>query len=168
MENYSAENLVKLLIEKEKTLAVAESLTGGMVATKICDIAGASRVFLEGVVSYSEESKMKRLSVSELSLEKSSAVSEDVCLQMAYGVRSYLDADYGISTTGVAGPDDFDKDGNPKGLFFVGISCRNKTEVFKFKTFGDRNYIREFATNKALETAYKIICKENGENYEND
>ena len=149
--------LVQWLKGKNQTLATAESLTGGLLASSICDIPGASRVFLEGIVAYSEASKKFRLDVSENDLKSHSPVSEQVCRQMAEGVKKSLGADYGISTTGVAGPDDFDDHGNPRGLFYIGIALPNETKIFCFREEGSREEIRRRATELALEMAlYEI------------
>ena len=155
-KNFSKQ-LIELLLEKKKTLATAESLTGGMVASYLCDISGASGVFPEGMICYSERSKMLRLGVSDKDLKEFSAVSEQVAYQMAKGAREGLNTDFAISTTGVAGPDDFDSGGNPKGLFYIGIATRDEVEVFRFLERGERNEIRKKAALIAIELLYKKV-----------
>lgn len=149
--------LVKKLIEQNRTLAIAESLTGGMICSNICSVSGASKVFLEGIICYNEKSKIMRLGVREEEIEKYSTVSEQVASQMSEGVRKLLQTDIGIATTGVAGPDDYDCYGNPKGLFYISISTDDETKVFKFHEDGSRDEIRELATLFALEKCLEII-----------
>lgn len=144
------EQLVEKLRNKKWTLATAESLTGGLLASKICEVSGASDVFAEGLVTYSNKSKVKRLGVKESSIEKYSPVSREVAEEMARGARKCLGADIGLSTTGVAGPDNFDSDGNPKGLFYVALSYGDTVISKKFNVEGSRNEIREQAAECAL------------------
>lgn len=159
-ENYS-QALIDFLKKRSQTIVTAESLTGGKIASYLCDIAGASKVFLEGIVSYSSDSKKFRLNVLSSDLEKFSSVSEQVAYQMAKGAREGLDADYAISTTGVAGPDETDSDGNPRGLFFVGFASREFVEVRRFQTEGTREEIREEAALSAIAFALEKISDEN-------
>ena len=98
------DSVARLLVERSATLAVAESCTGGRIAAQIVEKEGASRFFLCGVVSYSNESKSKILGVSAESIERYGAVSRQVAEQMAEGVRRISGADYGVATTGIAGP----------------------------------------------------------------
>lgn len=98
------DSVARLLVERDATLAVAESCTGGRIAAQIVEKEGASRFFLCGVVSYSNESKSKILGVSAESIERYGAVSRQVAEQMAEGVRRISGADYGVATTGIAGP----------------------------------------------------------------
>lgn len=98
------DSVARLIVERNATLAVAESCTGGRIAAQIVEKEGASRFFLCGVVSYSNESKSKILGVSAESIERYGAVSRQVAEQMAQGVRRISGADYGVATTGIAGP----------------------------------------------------------------
>lgn len=149
--------VVKVLIDLEQTLAIAESITGGMLASNICSVPGASQIFLDGVVSYSNQSKIIRLGVSEKTLLNYSSVSENCAAEMAKGVRKALNANVGISTTGVAGPEEFDKDGNPRGLFYIGISTDKINKVYEFKVDLDREKTRSFAVQKALEILLELM-----------
>ncbi|MEU6658670.1 CinA family protein [Streptomyces sp. NPDC046821] len=110
---------LRLLAERGQTLAVAESLTGGLVAAEITSVPGASRVFRGSVTSYATELKRDVLGVDGTLLAERGAVDPDVAQQMATGVRRALGADWGISTTGVAGPDE--QDGQPVGTVFVAV-----------------------------------------------
>jgi PncC family amidohydrolase len=99
-----AETVVKQLIRAGKTVAVAESLTGGGLGAAITEIAGSSEVFLGGITTYSDASKTKLLDVPKKLITKHTAVSEEVAKEMATSARNLFKTDYAISTTGVAGP----------------------------------------------------------------
>lgn len=162
IHEYSKE-VIERLIDKKQTLAVAESLTGGLLTSALCDISGASKVLMEGIVSYSEQSKQYRLGVHDETLKRFSPVSEQTAREMALGVRASLDTDFALATTGVAGPGEFDDRGNPKGLFFIALATRTTVEVFRFQETGDRRTIREKASQYALRLLYdKLISSERG------
>ena len=112
-------NIVELLKEQKKTLATAESLTGGLVADAVVSIAGASEVFLGGIVSYTDGVKASLLGVRAETLSAHTAVSAEVAREMADGVRRLIGSDYAISTTGLAGPAG-GSDGKPVGTRFCG------------------------------------------------
>ena len=113
------------------------------------DYPGASEVFLDGVVSYSNESKVKRLGVSQETLDKYGAVSEETAREMAEGVIKAMDADVGVSSTGVAGPGG-GTDEKPVGLIYVAVSIKGKTTVKKLNLKGGRNKIRNRVVTEAL------------------
>ncbi|MEW2318787.1 CinA family protein [Streptomyces bauhiniae] len=117
--NPTATELVRLLKVNGETLAVAESLTGGLVAAEITSVPGASQVFRGSVTAYATELKHRLLGVDAALLERSGAVDPQVAAQMAAGVREALGADWGIATTGVAGPDP--QDGQPVGTVYVAV-----------------------------------------------
>ncbi|MFF9376786.1 CinA family protein [Streptomyces griseoluteus] len=117
--NPTATELVRLLTVNGETLAVAESLTGGLVAAEITSVPGASQVFRGSVTAYATELKHRLLGVDAGLLERSGAVDPQVAAQMAAGVREALGADWGIATTGVAGPDP--QDGQPVGTVYVAV-----------------------------------------------
>lgn len=143
------EAVIKELVKRNLTLASAESCTGGLIAGKIVDYPGASEVFLDGVVSYSNESKVKRLGVSQETLDKYGAVSEKTAREMAEGVIKAMDADVGVSSTGVAGPGG-GTDEKPVGLIYVAVSIKGKTTVKKLNLKGGRNKIRNRVVTEAL------------------
>ena len=143
------EAVIKELVKRNLTLASAESCTGGLIAGKIVDYPGASEVFLDGVVSYSNESKVKRLGVSQETLDKYGAVSEETAREMAEGVIKAMDADVGVSSTGVAGPGG-GTDEKPVGLIYVAVSIKGKTTVKKLNLKGGRNKIRNRVVTEAL------------------
>lgn len=115
-----AEVVGKLLVDKNLTIATAESCTGGMLSNEITDIAGSSRYMLGGVVAYSNDVKKNLLGVSQNSLNQYGAVSKAVALQMAKGVAKHLGADIGVSTTGIAGPGGGTEE-KPVGLVWMGF-----------------------------------------------
>ena len=121
-----AEKAILKLKERNKTLALAESCTGGWLSKIITDVSGASAVYQGGICSYSNEVKMKVLGVKEETLNTFGAVSEQVAVQMAEGARKTLNSDIGIGITGIAGPLS-DNTAKPVGLIYVAISNENKT-----------------------------------------
>ncbi|MCB9068130.1 MAG: competence/damage-inducible protein A [Calditrichae bacterium] len=128
----------KLLKSQNLTLSVAESCTGGLIQQQITSVAGSSDYFSGGVVSYSNESKIKLLGVSPAALEKYGAVSEIVAQQMAEGIRQSLGTDFGISTTGIAGPGGGTAE-KPVGLIFIGLATPDGTVVRQFNLGKDRH-----------------------------
>ncbi|BAU86495.1 competence-damage inducible protein [Streptomyces laurentii] len=115
-----AARVLELLAERDHTLAVAESLTGGLVAAELTGVPGASRSFLGSVTAYATPLKERLLGVDGALLAERGAVDAEVALQMAAGVRALLGADWGIATTGVAGPDP--QDGQPVGTVYVAVA----------------------------------------------
>ena len=140
--------------KKPLTISTAESCTGGMVASKLIEVPGISENFIESIVSYSNEAKIKRLKVKKETLEKYGAVSEEVAREMLAGLKT----DIGISTTGIAGPGGGTKD-KPVGLVYIGIKVKNEVKVFKRELKGDRNKIRQRAMMHALYNLLKILSK---------
>lgn len=143
--------LVRRLSAQGLTLAAAESCTGGLIAKRVTDVAGSSSVFMGGCVTYTNEIKQRLLGVETQTLEKYTAVSEQVAMQMAMGVRERLGADIGVSTTGYAGPTGGDAD-NPVGTVYVGVCTEKGTKVTRFSFSGmrSRDYIRTLAASNAL------------------
>lgn len=160
MENLRYE-IIELLRLKNLTLASAESCTGGLVAKMITDVAGCSDVFEGGVVSYSNDVKMKLLGVKPKTLEKHGAVSGETAKEMALGVRRACMADIGISTTGIAGPTGGTAE-KPVGTVYIGISFGDicESELLSINPEYSREKIRNVAAQKILELLYKKI-KEN-------
>ncbi|MFI7502636.1 CinA family protein [Streptomyces sp. NPDC049687] len=117
--NSTATDVVRLLTVRGETLAVAESLTGGLVAADITSVPGASKAFRGSVTAYATELKQELLGVDAGLLAARGAVDPQVAAQMAAGVRKALGADWGLATTGVAGPDP--QDGQPVGTVFVAV-----------------------------------------------
>jgi nicotinamide-nucleotide amidase len=144
------EVVVKLLIEKGITIAVAESCTGGMISARIVNVPGVSKVFKEGIIAYSNESKIKRLNISEETLKKYGAVSKECALEMARNVALISGADIGLSSTGIAGPEGGTSD-KPVGLVYLGLYMNGVENYKELKLSGDRNRIRLYTTINALD-----------------
>lgn len=151
-----AERLLHRLKERGRTLATAESCTGGGIGHALTAIPGSSAVYLGGVISYTNGVKQRLLGVSGEILERASAVSSETAEAMARGVRSAIGADVGISVTGLAGPDS-DGSGKPVGLVYVG-ACDGKTTLVREHVFpGGREAVRDQAIRAALELALELI-----------
>lgn len=149
-DNIPIEEVVsKILVEKNLTIATAESCTGGLVSSTLINYPGISSVFMEGCVTYSNESKINRLGVSENTLIKYGAVSEETAREMAEGIAKNLNTNVAISTTGIAGPGGGTTD-KPVGLVYIGIYINGKTTVKKYILQGNRQDIRLRATKNAL------------------
>lgn len=146
--NALAARAVALLRDRGLTVATAESCTGGMIAAAITDVAGASRVFGTGVVSYSCDCKMKLLGVSAATLEAEGAVSAATAAGMAEGVRRVADAAIGVSVTGEAGP--IAAEHHPVGTVFIGLSDGEGTVTEEHHFEGDRAAIRRQAATAVL------------------
>ena len=144
-----ATRAVALLRDRGLTVATAESCTGGMVAAAITDVAGASRVFGTGVVSYSCDCKMKLLGVSAATLEAEGAVAAATAAQMAEGVRRIADAAVGVSVTGEAGP--VAAENHPVGTVFIGLADERGTVTEEHHFAGDRTAIRRQAAVAVLD-----------------
>lgn len=157
MEN--AEKLVNLLIEKKLHITTAESCTGGMVASRIVDVANASKVFNVAYVTYANEAKEKYLNVDSKTIEKYGVVSEEVTKQMALGALKEANADISIVTSGIAGPTG-GAEYKPVGMvcFGVGIKDNVYTSTKYFGNIG-RNKVRSMATEYIIDFAIKLIEK---------
>lgn len=143
------ETVAKLLVEKNLTIAVSESCTGGMVSSTLIDYPGISQVFMEGCVTYSNEAKMSRLGVKKETLDNFGAVSTETAIEMAKGVAMNLKTNVGLSTTGIAGPGGGTTE-KPVGLVYIGLYINGKTKVKKLNLAGSREKIRVKATKEAL------------------
>jgi nicotinamide-nucleotide amidase len=145
------EIVVELLTKRNETLAVAESCTGGYLASCITNVSGSSAVFLEGNVTYSNEAKIRALGVPGLLIERLGAVSEEVAAAMAEGSRARSGASYALSTTGVAGPTGGTEE-KPVGTVFIGLaSAMGSTEVQKLFYPSDRLTFKQVVTQRALD-----------------
>jgi PncC family amidohydrolase len=143
------EDIGELLTERGQTLAIAESLTGGLVTSLVTDIPGSSAYLLEGVVAYANGSKIERLGVSEDTLIAHGAVSEEVACEMAEGVRSVMGADWGISTTGIAGPTG-DTEDKPLGLVYYAVASSRGTAVRRAVFPGTRLEVKRASAEAVL------------------
>lgn len=143
--------VVELLTKRNETVAVAESCTGGCLANRITNVSGSSAVFLEGNVTYSNEAKIRTLSVPASLIERFGAVSEEVAAAMAEGARKRAGATYALSTTGVAGPTG-GTDEKPVGTVFIGVtSAAGSTDVQKVFYPTDRLTFKQVISQRALD-----------------
>ena len=158
-----AERLNALLGDGDETLATAESLTGGLVGSRVTDVPGASAYFDRGFVTYTYDAKRELLGVSRESLDAHGAVSEPVVREMAAGARDRADADWAVATTGIAGPTG-GTDEKPVGLVWFGVAhaapwgtgesfVRTERAVFD----GDRDAVKRGAAERALDALVRAI-----------
>lgn len=155
MQTFDTSALVALLAERGLTLSTAESCTGGMIASAIVDVPGASAVFAGGAVTYTEAVKTSLLGVPEDVIRERGVVSRDVAALMAEGARRRLGTDLAVSTTGAAGPGGGTPEA-PVGRVYIGVALESKTVVFREDIPGDREAVRRGATKKAIR--YLCAC----------
>ena len=130
----------QLLSERHRTLALAESCTGGLISHRITGIAGSSAYYLGGVTSYANDVKVKLLGVTPATLEKYGAVSQETALEMSHGIRERIGADFGLSVTGIAGPSGGTPE-KPVGTVWISIAQAKNHEARLFQFHGDRERI---------------------------
>ena len=149
-------SLVKILIKKKIKISFAESCTGGLLTSSITSISGASKVFNLGLVTYSNQAKIKVLKVNKNIIRKYGAVSHECCLAMVNNLSKISKTKINVSITGIAGPNGGTKQ-KPVGLVYIGIKKGNKTQInkcfFKSKT---RSSIQKAAVKKALKLVVRI------------
>ena len=149
--------IINLLKRKKLNLAIAESCTGGMLSSAITSVSGSSKVFLMGLVTYSNQAKINLLKISKTIIKKNGAVSFHCCLAMVNNLSKISKAKICISITGIAGPKGGSKQ-KPVGLVFVGIKVKKKVTINKF-IFANkgRSYIQKETVKKALGLLIKLI-----------
>jgi nicotinamide-nucleotide amidase len=149
--------LVRLLTERKQTLALAESCTGGFLADQITNVPGASKVFIGGYVTYSNEEKIRSLGVSPESIEKFGAVSQQVVSEMAEGLRARTGATHGMATTGIAGPTGGSEE-KPVGTVFVALGSENQpVQCEKFFFPSDRETFKQLVAQRAFDLLRKRL-----------
>ena len=146
----------RMLKKKGKTLSLAESCTGGLIASKITNVPGSSDYLLEGLVTYSNAAKTRLLGIKPDILRRYGAVSEPTALKMARGALTRSGSDWAVSVTGIAGPSGGTKE-KPVGTVCFGIASKKGARAFTEKLFGDRNQIRERAALSALDALRRAI-----------
>ncbi len=154
-----AQELTETLIKKHRTIATAESCTGGLISKMITDAAGASEVFHCGVCSYSNDIKESILGVKRETLEKYGAVSSQTALEMAQGVRRIAGADIGLSTTGIAGPGGGSAD-KPVGLVYIGLCTERASDFIRMELWDvavTRDEVRNLSAAAAVLAVYKSL-----------
>lgn len=152
------EKIVKEMQEKNYTITTAESCTGGLLAGRILNVSGASAVYNEGHITYSNEAKERLLGVSHETLETYGAVSKETAAEMARGAALAAKADIGLSTTGIAGPTGGTLK-KPVGLVYVGCYYHGKVTVEECHFIGDREQNRNAAVTAALQLLWKTLSK---------
>ncbi len=150
--------LVRLLKKHELTVATAESCTGGLLAARIVNVAGASDVFKEGFVTYSNKAKRKHLDVSKSTLKKYGAVSRETAREMAIGGAFATDSDICVSITGIAGPDGGTEE-KPVGLVYMACCFKDQVAVEKYQFKGNRHKVREHAAVRALDLVRRTVLE---------
>lgn len=150
-----ATTVVNQLKKSGKTLAVAESLTGGGLGAAITEVAGSSEVFLGGITTYSDLSKTKLLEVPKKMITKHTAVSEEVAKEMAASARTLFKSDYAISTTGVAGPGK--AYGKTAGTVWLAVASKKEVIAIELSISGDRATVRNATIESALATFSRIL-----------
>ncbi len=150
------EKLVSLLRDKKMTITTVESCTGGMVASKIVNVSGASYVFNEGFITYANSAKEKYAGVLAETLDMYGAVSSQVAMEMAEGAARKTGADVAVSVTGIAGPNGGTKE-KPVGLVYIGCFVCGKTYYKECHFEGDRPEIREKSANEAIKFATSLV-----------
>jgi len=150
------EEIARALLERKWWIATAESCTGGLLAHTLTNIPGSSAYFRGGVVSYSNEVKMKVLGVKRGTLEQYGAVSEQTAREMAEGVKNLMEVDVAVATTGIAGPGGGTPE-KPVGLVYIGLATPEGVEVKRFLFNGDRLYNKEQFCNAALNMVLEYL-----------
>ncbi len=146
------------LRKRELQLAVAESCTGGLIGHRLTNVPGSSDYFLGGVITYANEAKVNLLGVSPATLAIHGAVSKECALEMAQGVRSALQADIGLSVTGIAGPSGGTSE-KPVGTVWIGLSSPQGEHARHFLWTGDRLAVKEQSAQAALDILWRYLQK---------
>jgi nicotinamide-nucleotide amidase len=147
-----------LLYLRKKTIAIAASCTGGLISHRLTNVAGSSHYFLGSIIAYSNKVKRDRLGVKKTTLEKYGAVSEQVAIEMAKGIKKIIRSDLGLGVTGIAGPTGA-TEGKPIGLVYIALVHQDTTEVKEFKFRGERTTIKGKAANAAFDMVRKHLLK---------
>lgn len=140
----------KSLIKNKKTIAVAESCTGGLLSSLLTQISGGSQYFILGIIAYSNKEKQRILKIPSVLILRKGAVSKEVAIIMAESVRKLAKTDFGIGVTGIAGP----TGGTPQkpiGTVFIAVDAKNKKICKEFHFIGNRNTVKKKAVLKSLE-----------------
>ena len=150
-------SLVKKLIKKKLKISFAESCTGGLLASSITSISGASKIFNIGLITYSNQAKIKFLKVNKNIIKKYGAVSEECCTSMVKNLSKISNAQINVSITGIAGPKGGTKQ-KPVGLVYIGIKKANKIQIIKcFFKNKKRSSIQRATVKKALNLILRVI-----------
>lgn len=143
------EKVSQSLINKKKTLAIAESCTGGLLSNRFTNIPGSSNFLKLGIIAYSNEAKITLLKIPEILIQKNGAVSQQVAIAMAQNVRKILNTDFGIGITGIAGPTGGTKK-KPLGLTYIAVNTELETLCLKCLFPGNRTSVKSQAATQTL------------------
>lgn len=158
MSDGTEKDIKALLVQEGLTLAIAESVTGGLISNLVTDVSGCSLYYKGGVVSYSNEAKMRVLGVKKETLEAYGAVSEQTVREMAEGVRELMEADIGLADSGIAGPTGATPQ-KPVGLFYIGLATKEGTTVERHTFSGNRLENKRLAAEAALSMLKKYLVQ---------
>ena len=150
-----AKSVIKALIKQRKSICVAESITGGGLGQVLTQIPGSSKVFIGGVITYSDELKVSELGVSKGDLKKYTAVSEEIAISMAKGALKRFKTDFAVSTTGVAGPGA--AYGQKAGTAWIGVASKKEAFAINLALSGKRDVIRHAIITSALAALERIL-----------
>ena len=153
-----AARIIELLTQRRQTVAVAESLTGGLLGAAITNVPGASVVFRGGVIAYATDLKAALLGVPKALLADRGAVDPEVAGAMAAGIRERLGAAIGVATTGVAGPDP--QDGKPPGTVHIAVSAGSEPVIQTLALSGGRDEIRRATVERSLRLLWSVVGEE--------
>lgn len=154
----SLESIMKQLEKEGWQITTAESCTGGLLAGRLIDYAGASKVYRQGFITYANEAKEELLGVSHQTLEQFGAVSEETAKEMAEGAAKASGAEAALVTTGIAGPDGGSRE-KPVGLVYIGCHLKGRTAVRKCQFQGNRREVREQAVEEALNLLGEMLIQ---------
>ena len=149
-------SLIKILIKKRLKLSVVESCTGGLLASSITSVSGASKIFNLGLITYSNQAKIKILNINKNIIKKYGAVSHECCKAMVNNLSKISKANINVSITGIAGPKGGTKQ-KPVGLVYIGVKKGNKTQINKyFFKSKKRSSIQKATVKKALNLILRV------------
>ena len=150
-------SLIKILTKKRLKLSVAESCTGGLLASSITSVSGASKIFNLGLITYSNQAKIKILNINKNIIKKYGAVSHECCYAMVNNLSKISKANISVSITGIAGPKGGTKQ-KPVGLVYIGVKKGNKIQIKKclFKS-KKRTFIQRTTVKKALDLVFRVV-----------
>jgi nicotinamide-nucleotide amidase len=149
----------ELLNREKATIAVAESCTGGLIASRLTDVPGSSAYVLAGVVAYGNQAKMDVLGVQRSTLERHGAVSNEAAVEMANGVRRFSGATLGLATTGIAGPSGGTPE-KPVGTVHLALSTAERTFAHRYQLWGNRQWVKLLTSQIALDWVRRALIGE--------
>ena len=155
----TAERLGNVLMSKGKTIAVAESCTGGLFCNTVTNIPGSSAFFLGGIIAYSNEAKTQVLGVPAEAMANHGAVSAKTALAMAFGALDHLASDIAVAITGIAGPSG-GSEAKPVGTVFIAVASEENMVTQEFHFSGPRAEIKQQSVNAAIELAINFLTEE--------